>query len=133
MIYYKFLGALKILNWLSTNHLLNWWCKVFLWPLPFFLGFLTFRSLQSEILLGKGDCLSQVWGLNCKQSSIDHPRPAIWIATKYFYFWAIDIVIQAGIQTRVLPWLQSVERLHVALDHLANTAGRIVVMLEQHF
>ena len=26
-------------------------------------------------------------------------RPAVWIATNYFYFWAIDIVVPRGIQT----------------------------------
>ena len=36
---------------------------------------------------------------------------------------AIDIVIPRGIRTRVLRWLQSVERLHVALDNTANTAS----------
>ena len=35
-----------------------------LWPFPFFLGVLAFWSLQSEILLGKGNCLSNYYVLD---------------------------------------------------------------------
>ena len=42
--------------------------------------------------------------------------PTIWVVTSHFWLWAIDILVLSGIQNWVLQWLQSVERLYVALD-----------------
>ena len=54
-------------------------------------------------------------------------RPAIWIVTKYFYFWAINIVIPSG-DSKLGFWLLLKFR-DSALDHSATTTGPFIEVI----